>query len=161
MTTTKTIHNVRATEVATTVPTIDRSALSLWDTVQSDDKLTREATYVHTAVDERYPMTIRVGIYRKPKHPEYPGIGATNFSIKMETWANEVDDTSGEILWAAPVTATLAWTLPGLTGVVDVADLIDLLGNLYTLSFDGVDGNTDPNTNVVDKLKQGLPIIDV
>jgi hypothetical protein len=157
MSTTKTIHNVVATEVATTVPTFPRTNLVLVDSFESPSKLDRESTYQLATGDENYPLTVRVGIYLKPDANN--GIGAKNISVAIHTVADEVDDTTEEVLWKLPVKATLAISLPGVSGLVDTADFIDLVSNLYTMFFSGVDGNTDPNTNIADKMKFNIPHI--
>lgn len=155
MATTKTIHNVVATAVTTAVPTLTRANLTLVS--QSQEGLDRESVYQLTTGDIDYPLQVRVGVYRKPDADN--GIGRTNISVAITTMANEVDDTTGEILWEGEVRATLATSIPSVSGVVDVDDYIDLISNLYTMFFDGVDGSNNPNTNVVDKFKYGIPLI--
>jgi len=160
MTQTLSIRNVRATEVATTVPTVDRSKLlGGASAVVSADGLTRTIDYGFAAADPAFPQTVRCVIKFDPLANK--GFGQTTITWSIVTRATSIDDSSGAVNWDYPVYIGTTLRIPGIAGVVSVADLIDLIGNLYTLSFDGVDVSTDPNTSVVDRWANGFPTLDV
>lgn len=157
MSTTVTFQNVDASEVSTTVPTFDRTNLILVsDSVSQNGKETvRVCEYILAEGDDAYSTRVRVEIRVNPNG--LGGYGSTGFSIRLTTDITEVDDSSGELLMNQPISGVIAVTLPGVAGFHDVAQLTDFIGNLYTLTFNGVDANTDPNTNVLDKFKYGIP----
>lgn len=159
MTTTVSFQNIVATEVATTVPTFDRTNLVLVsdDTERSGGGLARRFEYVLAEGDDAYRTTVRSEVRTNPKG--LGGFGQTDISIRLTTDVTEIDDTSGELLMQQPISGVIAISIPGIAGVHDVAQLVDFIGNLYSLTYNGVDVNTDPNTNVIDKFKFGIPAL--
>lgn len=95
------------------------------DTVANGE--TRECTYQKVVGDSEYPMSVRVGYYKKPTTNE--GIGSVNLSIKISTFVQKTEGT--DIIWTKPASATLALAMPGGTGVPDIADVKELIGNLF------------------------------
>jgi hypothetical protein len=109
----------------------------------------REAVYQRTVGDEEKPMTIRLGWYPNPK--ANGGIGQTNFSMKISTMVENDDAETGFVL---PGTLTVAWSMPGLSGVPNSANLKDLLGHAYTWLVPDAAGS--PITDVLEEIKFGV-----
>lgn len=157
MTTTKSIRNVIETPDTIEVPFLDRTNLKELGNSTSPDGLTREKVWQYAAGDEDFPMTLRAAVYVKPTAND--GLGEVVSTYKIATYATEVDDTSGEIIWSGPVTASLTVKVPGPSAAVDSDDFLALVANLYTAYFAGVDGSNIPTTTVVDQLKFNIPAI--
>lgn len=109
-----------------------------------------ETIYLLASGDERYPISVRIGHYPNPKGLE--GAGQTNVSIKMSAYVTE---TGGDgVVVAKPCSATLAWSMPGMTGAPDEAGLLKMIQQLvswvtpFTLGV--------PGTGAIDQLKYGL-----
>lgn len=153
MSTTKSILNVMATPVLTNVPFLARTNMIKQSSILSADGLDAVSNYVLASGDEDFPLTAQIGVYRKPTALNGRGQVVTTFGIK--TYANEVDDTSGEELWNEPVTATITVRMPGSSPTLDTADFMSLVFNLASMIYAGVDGTNNPTTTVVDKIKYG------
>jgi hypothetical protein len=105
---------------AIVVPTMAQYALV--DTKLLDPG--RESLYQKVGGNEEYPLTVRVGHYPKKGSD---GVGQVNISVKISTFVETVDDVSGETLRVLPCSMTLAWSVPGTSGVPDEADLMALI----------------------------------
>jgi hypothetical protein len=125
--------------------------MSIVSSKTSDDGLTRETLYQLASGDESRPMTVRVSCYRKPA--ANGGQGESVYTAKIAGYATEVDDTSGAYLVDGPFSGQITMKVPVQGGVFDEALFLRLLGNMYTIGFDAVDGSNIPTTAVVDKLK--------
>lgn len=149
MATTYTIHNVIATPVTTSVPTLPRTNLKIHSQTRGNDGSV-ETIYRLMTADEDHPMSIRVGIY--------PKAGACNYSVSIETGMTGVDGEGTET-FSGKIRAVLALTVPKASGVGDATQIMSLLGNLFSMWYDGVTSAV-PNENVLDMFSQGIAEID-
>lgn len=156
MSTTKAIRNVVATPTTVEVPFLDRSNWEeippIMDNVPANSRV---KAWQRTSGDEDYPLTLQIAVHQNPG--KNSGLGEVVITTKLMTFATEVDDTTGELVWEGPVKASITTTVPGRSGVVDSDDYMSLVSNLYTAFFAGVDGSNIPLTTVVDKLKFNAP----
>jgi len=157
MATTKAILNLMETPVTTEVPFLVRADMDELASTTSSDGNTRERIYQYTGGDEDFPMSLRMTVYSEPE--KYAGLGKVTITCRIDTFAQETDDTSGEVLWEGPASCRITTSVPGRSGVVDSADFLALLGNAYSAFYATVDVGNVPETDVVDKLKNKIPRI--
>jgi len=152
MTTTKSLPGIGASTTLVAVPTIDRANLKLdGGPYISPDGLTHTALYKLIAGDEDNPVSLKVNIYNHPSRNS--GFGESVASVKLEGFAIETDDSTGEVLNRNPFSSSLTITLPGTNPVWSSDDFLALIGNFYTVFFTGVDGSNIPNAAITGQLK--------
>lgn len=157
MSTTKEILNLMATPTTVEVPFLVRASFEEVSSSTSNDGLDRVKVFQYTGGDEDNPMSLNAAVYRNPS--KNAGLGEVVTTYRIDTYAREVNDSSGEVIWIAPVAASITLRVPGVSAVVDSADILCLLGNLYTAFFATVDESDNPTSTVVDKLKYNVPAI--
>jgi len=148
------ISKVFHTDTTVSVALFTRTNLRLVDDHRSDDGLYRKAVYVLAEGDESLPLEVRSEIRYNPSAQN--GFGTTNISVRLSTVGVYSDDTSGEVLAQQPVSAVIALTIPGVGGLLDNDQALDLVANIYSLWFNGVTG-TVPNNTIIPSLAYGLP----
>jgi hypothetical protein len=141
--------NISTTEVATNVHTLARTDLKIQSQVKGSDGSV-ETIYRLMTSDEDRPLSIRVGIY--------PKTGSQNISVAIETGFTGVD-SEGLMVTDGRIRATLALQIPKANGLGNTADVLALIGNLYSMFYDGLTSG-DPNTNVLSLFAQGIAEID-
>lgn len=156
MATTTVIQKLGTTKTHVEVDTLDQSALSLRAATVSPDGLRASADYVLAAGDSTIETTVKVRINRDPK--AHAGEGKTNYSIRLSSIAVKTDDVSGETLWDLPVSAIIAFDLPGI-GIPDAADVMQMLMNVFSLTYPSVDGSFEPSTSHVSELAYTAPAL--
>jgi hypothetical protein len=122
----------------------------LADTAVPDDN-TVEATYRKFAGSKEYPMATRVGRYVNPKSND--GIGLTNTSVKVSTFVQETD-AEDNVIWTYPGHVVIALSMPGMSGIPNEAQILELIGNAFTFLVPVVTGAV--STAAIDELKFGL-----
>lgn len=110
-----------------------------------------EALYRYTNGNKDYPLVVRVGHYVNPK--AHDGVGKTNISIQASTFVQETDADS-DVLWTLPGFLTTASNMPGLSGIPDEDDYVELLGIVLGFYLQVVAGVVSQNR--IDKLKFGV-----
>lgn len=128
----------------------DPAKFALIDQVVSPDGATREAVYQMTEGDEEFPLVVRIGYYRNAKGNG--GVGSTNISVKLSTYAQKTND--GVVNYTLPYTLTLATSAPGASALPDYASLVGLLTAIFTV-FIPYDAGS-PDTTMLDELKFGI-----
>lgn len=113
----------------TAFPCFPKDKLIVIDTLTKEETGTREVVYQLTEGSDEYPLTVRVGRYVNAKANN--NVGKTNVSLKLTDFAQKAVD--GEIMWTLPTDLTIAWGVPGISGVIDKADLIKRLAAAFTL----------------------------
>lgn len=146
---TRVIKNAIASTVSTNVPMLDVANYQLLATYKVDGGW--EAVYNHNGSDPLYPASLRVGIYPNVK------TNRTNFSIKITTRAVETDG-AGAVILDEEASATLALSVPGVTGLFDLTTAQQLLLNLVGATYQTVSTGT-PSTAVLTKWNNNIPSI--
>lgn len=146
------IYNVGNTAVDTKVPTIVRSSWKVVSKIQNPDG-SRETIYRDASSDVDFPLDIRVGIYPNLR------AGTCNYSVRLTTGADSVNDETGETVWSGQVSAVMAITVPVVSSVIDQADFFNLISAVYSAFYDGVTAEV-PNLNVVGLLDHGIAELD-
>lgn len=104
---------------------IDRAKYAFVDSVVKGN--TRESIFQKVDGNPAYPQQIRVGWYFNPSGSSQGGV--TNISIKLSTFVQF--DLETDVYEEA--TATLAWSMPGRSGIPDKATVLRLLQNLVSI----------------------------
>lgn len=151
MTHTLVIDNLSSDVSDVSVPLLDQSGISVMsDTIQPDG--TRTVTYVLPTGDPLYPTRIFVTIRRDKDYG--PGkAGQIRTSITIASWATDTDE-DGMVVAKQPCSAAISWQLPFVS--VEAADVSQLLGNLFGLTFNTLTSKVR-DTAVIGKLLFGLP----
>jgi len=147
------IQKVAHTTVATNVPSFDRTNMVMVDEYRSDDGLHRRGNYVLAEGDTEYPFEIRIEIRYNPQANN--GFGTTSLSMRLSTRCVLTDDTTSEVLSNEPISVVTAVTVPGVGGLIDNDQVLDLLGNAYSLWYNGVT-TAEPNNTVLASLAYGI-----
>lgn len=129
---------------------IDRSHYVLIDQTVSGDS--REAIYQRTVGQVDTPATLRVGVYSNPKSNN--GYGQTNVSLKWNTFLETTD--GDDVVTNRPASFTLAWTMPGATGVPVAAEVLAAVQQLVSWVCH-LDGGTF-DTDVLNELAYGIVV---
>jgi hypothetical protein len=126
---------------------IDRTKYSLVDTAVRGN--TRESVFQKIDGNPAYPQQIRVGWYFNPNGDGSQG-GVTNVSVKLSTYVQF--DLETDVY--EPASATIAWSMPGRSGVPDKATLLKMLQNLVSVVLP-LDGGAVVDT-ALDQLEFGV-----
>lgn len=102
-----------------------KSDYVLVDSVSETGK--RESVYQKVTGSEDYPLNVRVGHYVNSKAND--GEGQTNISVKISSYVEKAD--TDDVLYDLPCSATLAWSMPGLSGVPDASGVKELISHLF------------------------------
>lgn len=111
-----------------------KAAFKLIDTKVDGDN--REAVMQRMSGEDEYPMTVRIGRYVNTKSND--GVGQTNTSIKLSTFVQKTD--TDDVIWTLPANATLAFSMPGTSGIPDAGQVRELLMNLISFILPVVGG---------------------
>ena len=143
------IDNVATSDTDVAVPLLTQASLELRTTVADAKTGVTISTYVLPTGDPAYPMIVTV---RNEKSPTAANV-ERRCSINVKTWARELDD-DGVLVAVKPISATVAFNLPPGVGL-EAADISDLVGNLYSLTFDSLNTKV-PSTALISKQMFGL-----
>lgn len=117
---------------------------------QSGDNSEVFAKHTSSVAHPEDAPLLRIGIYIN--RAANGGLGQTNVSYRL-TVPVELDSSR----YDKPLVMTLAWTLPGVCGAIDIADLMKLFFSLFDMVMP-VDATTSTDT-VLTKLAYGVPSI--
>jgi hypothetical protein len=145
MTTTVVLANMPASATDVAVKVLDQTKIRRVKLAVSDNGRTILADYVYKNGDPTTPTTIRI------QQTVDPVKNLIRSSITLSTTQVVlVDDVETE---RAEVFATLTFVTPGR--MEDAGDVLDMIGTLYSLAFNGVTSKV-PNTGVIDSLNFGI-----
>lgn len=128
MTTIQTLNIAEANAVETAFQVAPKTAF-LATTLPTDNEDKVEAIYRKTSGDDEFPMTARFGRYINRKAND--GIGKTNCSFKLSTFAQKTD--VDDVIWTLPEDVIISWNAPGVSGAPDPAGLVKMLQ--WAMSF--------------------------
>lgn len=111
-----------------TLKAADTTLLVPVDT-STNGKGERETLYQQSTGDKEFPLTARVGVY--PNALADNGIGRTNFSTRVASFLQKVDD--GDVEWTKPCHITIAGSMPGMTAIPDNDDVEEMLSLAFSL----------------------------
>lgn len=145
MTTVVSLANMPASATDVAVKLLDQTKIRRVKLTVSDNGRTIIGDYVYKHGDPTTPTTIRV------QQTVDPVRGTIRSSITLSTVQTvTVDDVVTE---TDEVFATLTFVTPGK--MEDSGDVLDMLGTLYSLTFDSLTSKV-PNTGVIDALNFGI-----
>lgn len=146
MTITYTYHNVNTSnDVETLIPTLDRTKWSFVSTTVVKDGT--ETIYRKADAVEDHPASLRIGLYVRN--------GIQNISVAFETDMTGVDDDDATVL-NGKARVTIALQIPKGSGVGNITGLMDMLGNTYSVMYNGVTTKV-PNTSVITAFANKIP----
>jgi hypothetical protein len=146
MTVTYTIRQVGGTYADYTMPKLSESSFIETQIVDLPNGGSRR-TYKIGSGDNTTPATFVV--QSKPNENGNGGTGTNNVLIAFNTYADATDSVTGEIL-TSPISAVLTINVP-LTFPIEVADLRNLVENLYAFTYDTLTSKV-PDTARLSKL---------
>lgn len=110
----------------------EKSAVSLIRTAEDPKTNEVSSTYVLPSGDSSYPATVT---YRSALNGKVDKL-VRRISCTFSTWATKDDDVTGEIKKSI-ISVTMSFNIPQDVQI-EVADLDDLMGNLFSFMFPSV-----------------------
>jgi hypothetical protein len=126
----------------------DKTTFKVIDTVALENK--RESVYQKITGDQEYPSTVRAGHYINAEAND--GVGQTNVSVKVSTFVQKTD--IDDVIWTLPGNVTIAWSMPGKSGVPDATQLVEMLNNAISWVIPVVAGVA--SESALDELQFGV-----
>lgn len=87
------------------------------------------ATYGLATGDNAYPAWVKYGVELQDRQ----GSPVRRMTLEFSTWATKTDSVTGEVV-AKPVLASAAFNVPA-DMTIEVADMDDLIGNLFSFLY--------------------------
>lgn len=153
MTTTRALVNAPTGSINVNLPVV-AFANMVEASAQKGSNGVEESTYVLASGDENHPLRARISIYSNPGKNN--GLGEQTVTLRLDFSATETDDTTGEVLIDAPASVSITTRMPGISPTFEEADYMAYVLAAASVFFQTVDGSTDPETTIVDKLKYGI-----
>lgn len=126
-----------AITTAISVPTLDKTKLGLQRTVPSNNGVGQISTYVVEAGSGEYEATVSVLNYKDKN-------GARHVTLRLTTYARDTDENGVDVK-VMPIEAVIGVTIPPM--VIESYDLLDLLGNVYSLAFNTATAGVPDSVN--------------
>jgi hypothetical protein len=153
MTTTRTLIGAPTGTIAVDLPVISFADIVKTSGNGTNSGAVDESSYVLAAGDENHPVTFRVSLYNNAG--KNGGIGERTTTARVDFYATEVDDASGDVLIDVPASVSITTRVPGINPVFEEADFLAYVLGLASVFFQTVTEDV-PDTDVVDKLKYGV-----
>lgn len=150
MTHTLSIDRVSTSVADVSVPQLTQANFRLMSTQRDVASGVTESWYSLPSGDPAYPSTIVVRV-AKPVGKNAAS-GQTRAMIAFNTYARDEDSVTGEVV-VRPISTSLNLHLPPMS--LEATDLLNLVGNLYGLSFNTLNTKV-PDTAVMANLLFGL-----
>lgn len=131
-------HAIASTE-SVNVEVAEKSAFTLQQTTKDADGAV-STTYVLNSGDPIHPATVTYRSSIQSKN----GKDTRRISVTFNTWAHSADSVSGLEVWE-PIQNTFSIVVP-LSLVVELVDLDDMIGNMFSFMYSGVTTGTRTTT---------------